>query len=466
MTLKLLKKKLTIKLALLAILALTAPVAAQTTISLPEVNIVTGANYTVNALTGPSLTGVAGLLPTFYVSSAGTGYSQIESLPGIPNIPLTNTFVNIISVGNITLLGSGTEVSPVYNTATTVYSGLISLLPGLIKFSYKIVPAGFAWRAGTFSNTLIYSVTGLLTGISSPNQLIRIIVPPFITKETAQADITINVTTFAQFRTLGVTATGNLNYYTTVPTDIRLKSTAENFSFNKTYPNLPVPVNSSALLSVKLPAYNPVNPTITDQNLATNLTIPAGNKVTNQPLYTLTAANLKSKFIQAGTYTLPITYSIPPVTSGQATTATLNGTVTVNVANITALTVLQPAVNLKFSTTDDYKNGVSVTLNNHLNLSSTIPYDVTVKASAANFSSAGGGTLPVNLVRIEGASGQAGVLPITLSTTAQKIINASVPVVDRQLSLKYTILPAQTTQLLNKTTGDYTTTITYTLVAP
>lgn len=466
MILKSLKKKLYILLNLFCSLVLTTTAVAQVTINIPESNIRTQSDYTAEAIGGPSLNGLLSLVPTINIKSNLANFPISIGPTSIPSVPLNRFFVKIYSIGSLVLLGSSTEQFPSNTEAKSIYGGLASVSPGPIKSNYRIQIGGYAWHAGTFSNTIVFSLTGLLGSIGSPNQLINIAVPPFITTETTTADIALNVTSLDQFRSTGVTANGNLNYFTTVNTNIRLKSTAANFSFNKTYPNLPVPVNASTLLNVKIPAFTAVNPNTTDQNVATSVAVPIGNKNVNTPTYTITAANLKTNFIQAGIYTLPITYSIPPVTTNEATTASVSGNTTINVASISELIVSQPAVKLIFGTTNDYKNGVSVTVGNHLSVSSTVPYDITVKASGANLTSASGNTLPVNLIRIEGGAGQAGVTPITLSATAQKIVSASAPAIDRQLSIKYSIPSAQAAQLLNKAGGDYTTTVTYTIVAP
>ena len=466
MILKLLKKKLYTLLSLIYSLMLTSTAIAQVTINLPESSIRTQSDYTAEAIGGPSLNGLLSLVPNINIKSNLANFPISSGATSIPAVPLSRFFVKIYSIGTLILLGSSVEQFPSNTEAKSIYGGLASVSPGPIKSNYRVQVGGYAWHAGTFSNTIVFSLAGLLGSIGTPNQLINIVVPPFITMETTSADIALNVNTLDQFRSTGVTANGNLNYFTTVNTNIRLKSTAANFSFNKTYPNLPVPVNVSTLLNVKIPTFTAVNPNTADQNVATNVVVPIGNKNLNAPAYTITAANLKTNFIQAGIYTLPITYSIPPVTTNESTTASVSGNATVNVASMSELIISQPAVKLIFGSANDYKNGVSVTMTNHLRVSSTVPYDITVKASGATLTSTSGNTLPVNLIRIEGASGQSGITPIILSATAQKLMNASAPAIDRLLSIKYSIPSAQAAQLLNKAGGDYTTTVTYTIVAP
>lgn len=466
MILKSLKKKLYILLSLLGGLSPANTAIAQVTINLPEASIRTQSDYTAEAIGGPALNGLLSLVPTINIKSNLANFPISSGATSVPAVPLNRFFVKIYSIGSIILLGSSTEQFPSNTDVKPIYGGLASVAPGPIKSNYRIQTGGYAWHAGTFSNTIVFSLVAVLGSIGSPNQLINIVVPPFITTETTSADIALNVTSLDQFRSTGVVANGTLNYFTTVNTNILLKSTAANFSFNKTYPNLPVPVNASSLLNIKLPAFTAVNPNTTDQNIASGVAVPIGNKNLNTPAYTITAANLKSNFLQAGIYTLPVTYSIPPVTTNEAVTASVSGNTTVNVASISELIVSQPAVKLIFGSANDYKNGVSITMTNHLNVSSTVPYDITVKASGATLTSASGNTLPVNLIKIEGGAGQSGIIPVTLSATAQKIVSASAPAIDRKLNIKYSIPSAQATQLLNKAGGDYTTTVTYTIVAP
>jgi hypothetical protein len=77
---------------------------------------------------------------------------------------------------------------------------------------------------------------------------------------------------------------------------------------------------------------------------------------------------------------------------------------------------------LEFNTVEDYLNGKSVTYTDGLTVSATTAYQVTVRSVSANFSSAGGDTLPLDVVRLQLSGGPGTTAPVTLSTTAKTIL--------------------------------------------
>jgi len=77
---------------------------------------------------------------------------------------------------------------------------------------------------------------------------------------------------------------------------------------------------------------------------------------------------------------------------------------------------------LEFNTVEDYLNGKSVTYTDGLTLSATTAYQVTVRSVSANFSSAGGDTLPLDVVRLQLSGGSGTTAPVTLSTAARTIL--------------------------------------------
>jgi len=166
---------------------------------------------------------------------------------------------------------------------------------------------------------------------------------------------------------------------------------------------------------------------------------------------------------------VPVVYTVSKTASSFPATLpsqTMNSSVQVNVSNLMELIVQDPSVTLTVNTTANYQQGVTTTKPNHVKVSSTVPYNVTVKASSSVLSSSGGVQIPVGVITIEGMTGQTGVTPIVLSASPQTIISSANPIVDRLLNLQYRIPSAQTSNLLNKTAGSYNTTITYTIVAP
>ncbi|MFA7141165.1 MAG: hypothetical protein WC126_09220 [Proteiniphilum sp.] len=77
---------------------------------------------------------------------------------------------------------------------------------------------------------------------------------------------------------------------------------------------------------------------------------------------------------------------------------------------------------LEFNTLEDYLNGKSVTYTDGLTVSATTAYQVTVRSISAYFSSAGGDTLPLDVVRLQLSGGSGTTAPVTLSTAAKTIL--------------------------------------------
>ena len=172
--------------------------------------------------------------------------------------------------------------------------------------------------------------------------------------------------------------------------------------------------------------------------------------------------------VQAGNYTVPLTYTYSKLSSSYPS-GTLqtqrNGTLEVVVSDLGELIANQQAVNLRFTTTSHYVNGVSQDMPAHLKISKTTPYNLYVRATTENFAS-GPNTIPLSVMKIGPMNGQTGMNTISLSTTAQQLIQAADPVIDRLLNIKYSIPATETDHLLNKPPGTYSTSIIFSFVAP
>ncbi|MNT36279.1 hypothetical protein D3C72_1723520 [compost metagenome] len=142
-----------------------------------------------------------------------------------------------------------------------------------------------------------------------------------------------------------------------------------------------------------------------------------------------------------------------------------NGNLSVVVSDLGEIVANQQAVNLAFATTNDYKNGVNLNMPAHLKISKTTPYNLYVRATSTSFTS-GANSIPLNVLRIGPMAGQSGMNTVTLSTTAQQLIQNADPVIDRNLNILYSIPASATGMLLNKPAGAYTANIIFSFVAP
>ncbi|WP_158826070.1 hypothetical protein [Mucilaginibacter lacusdianchii] len=153
-------------------------------------------------------------------------------------------------------------------------------------------------------------------------------------------------------------------------------------------------------------------------------------------------------------------------TTPSVTALTYNMPLNIVVKDLTELKVNQSTVDLSYKFANDYINGIYIDIPNHLAISKTTPFDVYVKASN-NTLSMGGSTIPVGLITLSPTPDvKRSFNAITLSATPQKLLSGAMPVIDKQLNVRFAISAENTKQLLGKAAGDYATTITYSIVAP
>ncbi|KIO78644.1 hypothetical protein TH53_02565 [Pedobacter lusitanus] len=464
-----LKKRLYIALSVVFYCFIVGNANAQLTIDLPEANISGQTSYLVNLNSGASP--FLSLLSAINAKASGT---TLTPTPGtLPAIPLAPNLINmkVTSIGGVNLL-SGTNQIILSSVSQNIYFVAVGLLSGTMLVDYTVSPVGVAWAAGSYATTLTF--TG---GINPATPTLTLNVPAYITLNTlAPATIPLNVTSFATFRNaLGISSNVNNDYFTTVPTLVDLKASSSTFSFSTTQPynQLPAANNVNLMSSVLTGPYGgaALNLSASDQLLTVAAGIPvvATNKSSLTSTLSISGANLKSNFVQAGTYTVPVVYTISKTASSfpaSLPSKTMNSSVQVNVSNIMEVVVQDPSVTLTVNTVTKYQQGVTTTMPNHVKVSSTVPYNVTVKASSSFLNSSGGVQIPVGVITIEGMAGQTGVTPVVLSASPQLIISSANPVIDRLLNLQYRIPSTQTSNLLNKAAGSYDTTITYSIVAP
>ncbi|MCX2481187.1 hypothetical protein OQY15_18930 [Pedobacter sp. MC2016-15] len=374
-----------------------------------------------------------------------------------------------IKLGSISGINLGT-INPEITLSTvdqSIASGGVTL-GGNMFINYRLVIAGTAWQAGSYNVGLTFSAS------DATSRFYSVIVPAYLTQTSTVASTTaLNVTSLADFRTNGVTATQTFSYNTSVPVDISLRA-GPTISFSTTFPKITDPTLVASAVTATLSGTSAAGPQInlstSNQALSTSSGIPVPVNNTSGTLTNtlrVTPASLQANFIQAGTYTYPLTYTIAKTAAAQPASLaslTMASTATVNVPRLFEANIPATGVNLNFSTPANYTSGVTVAAPAPITISSTIPYNVTVRASS-NFT-LNATTIPAGVMIIEGASGQTGVSSITLSTTAQTLISSSAPVLDRAVNLQYRIPSTQTSNLLNKAAGQYAADVLFTITAP
>lgn len=160
------------------------------------------------------------------------------------------------------------------------------------------------------------------------------------------------------------------------------------------------------------------------------------------------------------------------------------GLVTVNAQNVTlnvnlkpiqtlVVTPAQKVVNLNYTTTDDYKNGVSSTNADHLTIYSTGGFQVKVKSANVNMQN-GGKTIDVNTIQIKATAGTDGVAGaqytqnVQLSNTEATLVTSTKGGVDKKISIEYKGAGANAyidNYIAGQNPTVYTTELTYTIVS-
>lgn len=442
-------------------------------ITLPQANISANSDYTANSLIGPTI--ALAVLPTFRVRSPSSNFTA--DVTG-ETISISVARPKLRSAGAVSLLGSSSEVTLSTNNAN-LYVALANIGGGgTTLIDYRVITAGTIWKAGTYRSNLQYSIIGIGNSVSPPALDLVIDIPAFISADVPPVSpATITMDAIAKFRnTNGSSVTTPFTYSTTVLNQIALKTTTGATAFTYTGTAAVPPVTAVNLVAISSDVTSPTifNLSGTDQLLnTTNLAVPATNKSTITPTFTISRANLQTAFIQAGTYTIPLTYTISKPAAAYPTSSTISTTTTVDLKVITSdlaeliVAPSQPNITFNYNSAASYTQSNTIPLTGHLTLSKTTPYIVTVKASAANLTlGATTNQIPVNIITIEPMAGQTGLNTIALSAAPQTLISASSPVIDRQINLQYRIPSSQNSNLVGKPSGSYETTVTYTLVAP
>ncbi len=436
---------------------------AQVNITLPASNIVARSNYSVQATTG-FYTPIIGLIP---VIAGRSNNGQFSNSTSSTTAALNVANFRLNSIGGVALLTSSQE-AVLSTTYQTTYTSLASVLPGTVIMDYRIVTGAQTWCAGTYTTPfqLRTSPIGALSGAISPQiQDLNIIVPSFLQPQASIGPSVIHIDNLNYFRSGGANLNQSISFSTTLTYLLKLRTTASQFSFSSStlYNSIPqANVSLAAAVLTNQTATTQVNLSSTNQELTPlgGAAVPTNNNVTHNVNFSISSANLKSAFVTAGTYSVPLIYTW----SGSSLQSSVNSQFDVVIDDMYEIALSQPSVNIAFQNQTDVATGVVKQISGHITLSKTTPYDVYVKAQSANFTS-GANQIPVSVVKIEPMSGQAGVSAVELSASPQLLISNADPQIDRQVNIQYRIPASKVPLLLGKPAGTYTTTVTYSFVA-
>ncbi|WP_293887303.1 MULTISPECIES: hypothetical protein [unclassified Sphingobacterium] len=442
-----------------------------TSLTLPQANIQARTDYNT-AINAGTYTSVITLLPSFSVKSNTSIFNSTTS----GSFPVGAVHMKLSSIGSLVLLGlTGNNEVALSPGGGLLYTAVASVASGAIAANARIVTAGQTWTAGVFTDAVSFYTQGLLAGSISPASFtLSINVPGFISPPGNIGTTTIVVNNLNFYRSAnGITASQIILVSSTVPYIPSVRTGNAQFNFNTTFPYNALPVPPVSTVSAALSGVG----TATATNLSTNdqaltsaagIAVPTNNSSSITHTYTISNTSLKNNFKQAGTYTVPLTYTWNKLSSAYPTApvqAQATGSLNIVVSDLGEIIANQQSVNLPFTTTSNYINGVSTNMATHLKLSKTTPYNLYVRATSSSFTS-GVNSIPLSVLRIGPMAGQTGVNTVTLSTTAQQLIQNADPIIDRTLDMQYSIPASQTSNLLGKPAGTYTANIVYSFVAP
>lgn len=418
----------------------------------------------------PSFTGNSCIL-------AVSGYIKVRAnadfSPTINPSFLSAAQVSLYSIGTTSNPSGSTGPQSLSTVDKSLYTSFLAIsLGGGVDFNYQIPQSAitnYAWLAGNYTTGLTFTTPGgaLCTSTTTFPFTLNLNVAAFANLSPTN-NIVLNVNGFTFFTSSGISGTQVLTSSFTVPLGLKVATSAANLTYSNGYSGATDPGTSTAKVSAQITSPTSgtaVNLSTAYQNISPNggYAVPVGNSQSNTVSYSISAANLISGFVQAGTYTTTLNYQASNAIDGSVP-STQNETLTINVSNMGNLVVNNPSVILSFNTLSDYQNGVSVNMPNHLTISNTSAYDIYVKASGNLIN--GSINLPIGAIKVGPGTSQTGVAPVTLTTTAQKIISASIPVINRNVAIQYSIAASSVSQLLGNPAGTYTTTVTYSFVAP
>jgi len=392
-----------------------------------------------------------------------------STVSGTTTIPLNVATITVTKIGNSINLGGASTII-LSNLYQPIYTFALNLLNGAVLTDVQLSTASHSWIAG------IYQTQVQFERLSPTAQNFSITVPSFITPQASVTPTTILVDNLSFFRSVnGITGSTTVSVASTVPYVPSIKASSASFGFTTTSVHNVVAQPSVNLLSTEIQGISTSTPKSLS-NLNQPLTVTTGIPVaaTNNEILTynfkLSAANLRSGFAQAGTYTIPgLTFAWDKVNSaypqGNLSVQRSSSSLQVVVSELSEIVANQIAVNLNLNTPASYRQGISKDMAAHIRVSKTTPYNVYVRSTSPQFSN-GANQIPLSILRIGPMSGETDMNTVNLSTTSQLLINSANPVIDRDFNMRYSIPASETSKLLGKPAGSYTANIVFSFVAP
>lgn len=350
------------------------------------------------------------------------------------------------------------------------------LTPGNINFTFKIQSQEFQnelftsgeyaiqisqnyGTAGPNSNGVIFTPSTFYIYLTIPEQLSWITASNTAYKEINTLDAFRNAPSEVALDL------GNFDLGSTVDANLFAKAASSAIQFTS-------PGNAQETLDIGLLSVSGDSPNIntfplssTAQNLTAGspFTVNSENRHNFQLQALLSKEDFKTHFFEAGTYTFQMNLKAKSTDNSIAKQQNIDYTLKVQPLSEINIPSGGSTINFEFNTATQYQQGQTQTISDQIKLSNNKNYELYVKSNAPFFKKEGvQSNIPASILQV-GVDG--GAPQVDLSTTPQEIIDNGMPVLDKNLTLKYSISAESAQTLIPKESGTYTTTITYSFTA-
>lgn len=336
--------------------------------------------------------------------------------------------------------------------------------PGNINFIFKITADQFAtntFNAGNYSMSISQNYN------FTPRTFQTIItIPATITWLTNTPTKFIEISSLNDYRNVSGQITsdlGNIELGNTVDFNLWAKASSANIQFVSSKGASGTRNISNIKLGSAGPELTTKPLTNTSEKFSpTTFGVKTGNRNNFIPQLSISAADFKTNFFEAGTYTFQLNFDAK--STDNSISRLQNTDVTLKVLPLSEITIPNTGqtVNFNFNTSSQYAKGQSQVVQKQLKLSNNESFELYVK-SDENYFKKGGVQTPINSNILQiGINGSA-LMP--LSTTAKQIISGGNPVLDKELDIKYEIPSAGAQTLVGYDKATYTINVIYSFIA-
>lgn len=345
---------------------------------------------------------------------------------------------------------------------------------GNIDFTFVIPSSEFAnnaYHAGNYSIELThnYGRSGFYSIEFSPDSFYTILsIPTNISWLSDNNMSYIEINSLDAFRAASVNVKADLGSFelgNTINFRLFAKSASSNVQFTSS--NGVQATRNISLINLggsnSRIATLPLSSTWKDFTTGNDFHVEIGNRNNFKLNISLSQADFKTHFFQAGTYKFQLNLNAKSTDNTIATQQNVDFTWEVLPLSEITIPNMGNEINFAFRTVAQYQNGQTKIIPNQIKLSNNETYELYVKSDTAFFKRKGIQSDVLSSILQIGVEG--GLQQVSLSTTPQKIINNGSPVLDKDLNMKYTIPANEAQSLVVKEKSTYSINVIYSFTA-